>query len=142
VQGVTIFAQSPVIPIPPEHDPNPPLTVQVEPDPPAPPQGSIPHTTVHLQGGPGTGFPDPDDFYPVLARHMEEQGVATVQVCVDTNGRLTSAPTTLQGTGSSRLDQGALKLARAGSGHYRATTDDGQAVNSCFPFRVRFQLKN
>jgi TonB family protein len=73
---------------------------------------------------------------------MEEQGIATVRVCVDVNGRLTSDPTTLQSTGSSRLDEGALKLARAGSGHYRATTEDGRPVNSCYPFRIRFQLKN
>jgi TonB family protein len=73
---------------------------------------------------------------------MEEQGAATVQVCVDARGRLTADPTVLQGTGSTRLDEGALKLARAGSGHYRASTADGQPVNSCYPFRIRFQLKN
>jgi len=107
-----------------------------------PPPASPPHVVKQVQGGPSTGFPNPDDFYPVLARRMEEQGIATVQVCVDVNGRLISDPTTLQGTGSSRLDEGALKLARAGSGHYRATTEDGRPVNSCYPFRIRFQLKN
>ena len=50
--------------------------------------------------------------------------------------------TTFEGTGSARLDEGALKLARAGSGHYRATTEDGRPVNSCYPFRIRFQIKN
>jgi hypothetical protein len=44
-------------------------------------------------------------------------------------------------SGSARLDDAALKLARAGSGHYRATTEDGQPVNSCYPFGVRFQLR-
>jgi protein TonB len=112
-----------------------------EPSPPSSPP-SPPHVVKQVQGGPSTGFPNPDDFYPALARHMEEQGIATVRVCVDVNGRLTSDPTTLQGTGSSRLDEGALKLARAGSGHYRATTEDGRPVNSCYPFRIRFQLKN
>jgi len=100
------------------------------------------HVVKQVQGGPGTGFPNPDDFYPELARRLEEQGIVTVQVCVDAKGRLSSDPTTLQGTGSSRLDEGALKLARAGSGHYRATTEDGQPVNACYPFRIRFQLKN
>ncbi len=95
-----------------------------------------------LQGGPGAAFPNPDDFYPALARTLEQQGVATVRVCVDANGRLTADPTTVQGTGIPQLDEGALKLARAGSGHYRATTEDGRPVNSCYAFRVRFQLKN
>ena len=29
----------------------------------------------------------------------------------------------------------------AGSGHYRAATEDGRAVNSCYSFRVRFALR-
>jgi TonB family protein len=95
-----------------------------------------------IEGGPGAGFPNPDEFYPEAARRLEEQGIATVQVCVDTKGHLTSDPTTLQSTGSPRLDGGALKLARAGSGHYRAATVDGQPVNSCYPLGIRFQLRN
>jgi TonB family protein len=134
--------------------PVPDFNVAREPDPirdvtgmvpqlPTPPVPALPPRAVkQVQGGPGKGFPNPDDFYPPLARHMEEQGVATVRVCVDGTGRLTSDPTTLQGTGSPRLDEGALKLARAGSGHYRPTTEDGQPVHSCYPFRIRFQLKN
>jgi TonB family protein len=100
------------------------------------------HVATQVAGGPGAGFPDTADFYPSLSIHLGEQGISTVQVCVDTKGRLTSDPTTVQRTGSPRLDEGALKLARAGSGHYRATTEDGQPVNSCYPLRIRFQLKN
>jgi TonB family protein len=143
LQEVGIIARLPDLNIPREPDPKIDVTTVPEPKPPGPSTHvSPPHIFQQVPGGPGTGFPDPDDFYPTLARHLEEQGVATVQVCVDANGRLTSAPTTLQGTGSARLDEGALKLARAGSGHYRATTQDGHAMNSCFPFRVRFQLRN
>lgn len=107
------------------------------PSPPGPP-----HVVAQVQGGPGSGFPNPDDFYPTLAKYREVQGIATVRVCVDAHGRLTSDPTTLQGSGNALLDEGALKLAKAGSGHYRASTEDGHPVNSCYPFRVRFQLKN
>jgi TonB family protein len=82
-----------------------------------------------------------DDYYPSAAKRLEEQGIATVGVCVDANGRLTSDPTTVQSSGSSRLDQGALQLAKAGSGHYRATTEDGRRVSSCYSFRVRFELR-
>jgi hypothetical protein len=55
-------------------------------------------------------------------------------------GRLTGEPSVAQSSGSVRLDDGALKLARAGSGHYRATTEDGRAVDSCYPFRITFAL--
>jgi len=100
------------------------------------------HVVSRVQGGPGQGFPNPDEYYPMVARHLQEEGVATVRVCVDPRGRLTSDPTTVESTGSARLDAGALQLARAGSGHYRSSLEDGKAVNSCYSFRVRFQLKN
>jgi TonB family protein len=142
MQGMEIYARQPEVVIPSETDHDKEVTTGTSPELGGPPPVEITHRIVQVQGGPGRGFPNPDDFYPLPAKYLEEQGVATVQVCVDAKGRLTSVPTTLQSTGSSRLDQGALKLATAGSGHYRATTEDGEAVNSCFPFRVRFQLKN
>jgi len=73
---------------------------------------------------------------------MEHQGLVTVRVCTDDKGRLTAAPTLAETSGYPGLDQGALKLAQAGSGRYRATTEDGRPVSSCYPFRVRFQYKN
>jgi TonB family protein len=144
MRGIAIDIPKPVVTILRKPDPIEDVTTVVDPPigPVAPPSEPSPHQVLQVQGGPGAGFPNPDDFYPPPAKYLEEQGVAIVQVCVDPKGRLTSVPTTLQGTGSSRLDQGALKLAAAGSGHYRASTEDGQAVNSCFPLRVRFQLKN
>jgi TonB family protein len=111
-----------------------------ESSPPQPPAPS--HVVKQVRGGPGAGFPNSDQFYPDAARRLEEQGMVTVRVCVDAHGRLTADPTTLQGSGIARLDEGALKLAKTGSGHYRASTEDGQPVNSCYAFLVRFQLKN
>jgi len=140
--GVEIYASRPVFEVFREPDPDKEVTTGANPEPSGPPPAVNAHRIVQVQGGPGTGFPDPDDFYPLPAKYLGEQGVATVQVCVDAKGRLTSVPIALQSTGSSRLDQGALKLATAGSGHYRASTEDGEPVNSCFPFRIRFQLKN
>jgi len=99
------------------------------------------HVVQQLAGGPGAGFPETADFYPSPSIRLGEEGLTTVGVCVDRTGRLTSEPTTVSGSGSARLDEAALKLARAGSGRYRATTEDGQPVNSCYPFGVRFQLK-
>jgi hypothetical protein len=106
-----------------------------------PPQAP-PHVARQVPGGPGAGFPDTADFYPSLSRHLEEQGISVVRVCVDTRGRLTADPTTVTSSGSMRLDDGARKLARAGSGHYRAATEDGQPVSSCYPLGIRFQLRN
>jgi TonB family protein len=92
-------------------------------------------------GGPGSGFPSTADFYPPTSRRIGESGVTAVRVCVDGHGRLTTDPTIWQSSGSARLDEGALALARAGSGRYRSTTEDGNPVTYCYPFRVRFQLK-
>jgi protein TonB len=103
--------------------------------------GGSPPRPVKRLGGPGSGFPNTADYYPDASRRLGETGSATVQVCVDGTGRLTASPAIAQSSGSARLDAGALRLARAGSGHYRATTEDGEPVSACYPFRIRFELK-
>ena len=106
-----------------------------------PPQAPPQERTVHrLMGGPGKGFPNTDDFYPPEARRRGEQGLAIARVCVDERGRVTEAPTIAQSSGSARLDEGALRLAKAGSGRYRPSTEDGRPVSSCYPVRIRFQF--
>jgi len=92
-------------------------------------------------GGPGADFPNTDDYYPSTSRRLDEAGASLVQVCVDGRGRLTSSPEILQSSGSARLDAGAIRLAKAGSGHYRPTTEDGRAIASCYAFRIRFKLR-
>jgi hypothetical protein len=99
------------------------------------------HVVHRTAGGPGAGFPDTKEFYPSPSIRLGEECLSTVQVCVDGRGRLTSEPTTLNGSGSARLDEAAVKLARAGSGHYRAATEDGRPVSSCYALGVRFQLR-
>lgn len=89
-------------------------------------------------GGPGKGFPNSADYYPAASRRLGEEGTTTIQVCTDTAGRLTTDPTIVQSSGTLRIDEGALKLAKAGTGHYRATTENGTAVNACYPFRITF----
>jgi TonB family protein len=122
-------------------------TVDVNPDvhntlpqPPIPP--APPRTVTRVPGGPGSGFPNTDEYYPSISKWKLEQGIVTVRVCVDAHGRLTGEPTTVESSGSARLDVGALQLAKAGSGRYRPTLEDGKAVNSCYSFRVRFELRN
>ena len=152
------------LPVPPTPDwnttriiPPEPRDVFIQPD--SPPPGDVKETPPEthggtgpslppaviinrVQGGPGIGFPSAHDFYPPSAIRRGEQGIATVNACVDARGRLTSDPTIVQSSGSQRLDQGALTLAIAGSGHYLATTENGKPVNSCYAFRIRFDLKN
>jgi TonB family protein len=101
-----------------------------------------PRVVSRVLGGPGKSFPNSDDYYPPAEIRMGRKGIATVRVCTDDRGRLTAAPTLAETSGSAGLDQGALKLAQAGSGHYRATMEDGRPVSSCYPFRIRFDYKN
>jgi TonB family protein len=104
---------------------------------------TVPQPTIvnRVMGGPGKNFPNTDDYYPPPEIRMGITGSTNVRVCTDDRGRLTGDPTLVQTSGNAGLDQGALKLARAGSGHYRAGTADGRAVSSCYPFRVTFQMR-
>jgi periplasmic protein TonB len=123
----------------------PPVTIRDPVDQARPLEPSAPPQTKALSrvvGGPGAGFPNTDDYYPAASRRLGEQGIATVGVCVDGTGRLTATPTIEESSGSARLDEGALTLARAGSGHYRPTTEGGGLVSGCYAFRVRFELKD
>jgi protein TonB len=131
--------------------PEPPLDFRIDATPAddpltQPPQDSSPvqsppNVVKRVIGGPGPGFPDTDPYYPVVSRRLGESGIATLRVCVDGNGRLAAAPLLAQSSGSARLDEGALKLAKAGSGHYRSTTENGTPVSYCYPLRIRFELR-
>jgi periplasmic protein TonB len=96
---------------------------------------------------PGTGigfaknFPNSEDFYPEASKRLEEQGVATVHVCVGPDGKVAEEPSIAKSSGSNRLDGGALKLARAASGKYIAATEEGKPISKCINFNVKFQLR-
>ena len=111
----------------------------------AAPPGEIamppPKAVNRVLGGAGKSFPNTEDFYPPTEIRMGRTGISTVQVCTDDKGKLTAAPAIAKSSGSAGLDEGALRLAKAGSGHYRATTEDGRAVSSCYPVHIRFDLK-
>lgn len=116
-------------------------TITAAPLSPVPPTPAPPPPVHRVVGGPGAGFPNTSDFYPPALIREGIQGASSVSVCIDGRGRLTSAPTIASTAGDERLDRAALRLAEAGSGHYRATTEDGQAVPSCFAFRVKFVMR-
>jgi protein TonB len=100
-----------------------------------------PRPVSRTPAGPGKGFPATEDYYPQASRRLEEQGVVVVSVCVDPSGKLSGEPSVATSSGSPRLDEGALKLAKAGSGRYKPATEDGKPVAGCNKFGIRFQLK-
>jgi protein TonB len=89
----------------------------------------------------GKGFPNTEDYYPEASKRLEEQGVVIVHVCVGPDGKLTEEPTVAKSSGSNRLDSGALKLAKAGSGKYVAATEDGKGITQCATVPIKFQLR-
>ncbi|HYM41883.1 MAG TPA: energy transducer TonB [Steroidobacteraceae bacterium] len=86
-------------------------------------------------------FPSSDEYYPDASRRLEEQGITTVRACVGPDNRLTEEPSVVKTSGSARLDGGAVRLAKAGSGKYIAATEDGKPITSCVNFNVKFQLR-
>jgi periplasmic protein TonB len=101
----------------------------------------VARATTRTPVGPGKNFPATEDYYPQASRRLEEQGVVVVDVCVDPNGKLTQEPTVDKSSGSPRLDEGGIKLAKAGSGRYKAATEDGKPIAACGKFAIRFQLR-
>jgi protein TonB len=88
----------------------------------------------------GKRFPDTEDYYPAASKRLGEEGVATVRMCVAPNGKLAEAPAVTRSSGSARLDEGALNLAKAAS--YTPGTEDGKPVLDCFSVNIRFKLTN
>jgi protein TonB len=106
---------------------------------PAPPPP--PRAVVRTPPRPDQGrFPSSEEYYPASAKRLNQQGSPTVRACVGTNGRLAEAPTIAQSSGVPALDDGAIKLAKAG--RYIPGTEDGKPVAACFTFRVKFELKD
>jgi protein TonB len=108
------------------------------PVPMAPPPPPAPKAV--KKPGLGKNFPASEDYYPAASKRLGEEGSPTVKVCVGPNGKLTEEPSIAGSSGSARLDEGAVKLAKAG--RYTPGTVDGQPTTDCFSFRVKFELKN
>jgi TonB family protein len=135
----TVDELPPIQPDPPQvipesrgRDPAPPLVTST-----SPPSRSV----TRILGRTGPSFPHPSDFYPDASIRAGEEGAAVLNVCVDAAGRLTADPVTSESSGRARLDAAALRLARAGSGRYLPTTEDGRPVASCYPIKIRFQIR-
>jgi periplasmic protein TonB len=98
------------------------------------------HTANVTRPSPGKNFPNTADYYPAASMRLGEEGSATVHACVAPTGKLSEEPTIAKTSGSARLDEGAIKLAKAG--HYNPGTEDGKPVTACTTFSIKFQLKN
>lgn len=109
--------------------------VTTKPVPKSPPAPPAPRAVVKAKAK----FPSTDDYYPAASIRLEEQGSVVVKTCVGPNGKLSEPPTVVGSSNSSRLDEAAVKLAKAG--RFTAGSIDGTPTTDCFSTRVRFELK-
>ena len=98
-----------------------------------------PHAVVKIPAK-GKRFPNTEDYYPAASKRLGEEGVVTMKMCVGPNGKLTETPTVTKSSGSARLDEGAINLAKAAT--YQAGSEDGKPITDCFSVNIRFQLTN
>jgi protein TonB len=98
------------------------------------------HVSSKTNPSTGKNFPNSADYYPAASMRLGEEGSAIVHACVAPGGKLSEEPSIAKTSGSSRLDEGAIKLAKAG--RYIAATEDGKPVTACFNMSIKFQLKN
>lgn len=82
--------------------------------------------------------PSTDEFYPASARRAEIEGVSTVRACVGPDGRVAGEPTVTNSSGTTSLDEAAVKWARRA--RFTPGTEDGTAIEMCTQFNVRFKL--
>jgi len=106
-----------------------------KPVPKSPPAPPSPRAVIKANGK----FPSTDDFYPPASIRLEEQGAVTIKYCVGPNGKLAETPTVVGSSRSARLDEAAVRLAKAA--RYTAGSIDGVLTTDCNSIRVKFELK-
>lgn len=109
-------------------------TKHVEAPPPAPKPVVQTKAELDLKHSPST-----QDYYPPTSVRMNETGVAQIRLCSAADGSVAGTPTLIRSSGSSRLDEAAIKWGI----HVRMkpATLDGKAVEGCVPLAVRFVLQ-
>jgi periplasmic protein TonB len=103
-------------------------------DAPPPP---APRAVVRTNAVPLTKL-DPANFYPPTSIRMNETGSTLIKYCWGSDGKLTGAPTVQKSSGSSRLDEAAIRL--GSQEHMKPGTVDGKPVDGCASLSVKFQL--
>lgn len=120
------------------------ITIPVAPPPihVAPVVKAAPPAPIHVAPVPIVGAkivsaPDINDYYPDASRRNNEEGRATVNICIDTRGRV--ATTKLEASsGHPMLDDAAVKLAKAYK--FKPATQGGKPVQQCLGLPVKFVL--
>jgi protein TonB len=82
---------------------------------------------------------DPQNFYPPTSIRMNETGTTLIKYCWGADGKLTSTPTVEKSSGSSRLDEAAVRLGT--QERMKPGTVDGQPVAACSQLSVKFTLQ-
>ena len=83
--------------------------------------------------------PSPQDYYPPTSIRMNEAGTAIIKLCAAADGSVAGTPTLERSSGSSRLDEAAIKWGV----HVRMKpeTSDGKPIGGCVPLKVTFVLQ-
>jgi protein TonB len=103
--------------------------------PPPPPPKNVKKASIDSKR-----FPPSEEYYPAASKRLGEEGSPTVKVCIGPQGKLSEEPTVATTSGNARLDEAAIKYAKAG--RYIAGSVDGAPTTDCLVFRVKFELKN
>jgi periplasmic protein TonB len=103
----------------------------------APPQSKTVRVPVRV----AASFVHPVDlskYYPSESRRAAEQGVVTLRVCVNTDGRYDGRPVITGSSGYPRLDEAGVDMVL--DNKMRPGTLDGVPVHSCESLAVQFQM--
>ncbi|QNQ10682.1 energy transducer TonB [Sphingomonas alpina] len=124
---------------PPPAAPMVPIAAPPAPPPPAPapPRIAVPVTP---RGNQGDWFPQ--DSYPAAARRAEAEGRVSVQVTVDTRGRVSACRVT-SSSGNSDLDEATCRLATRNGRFNPAKDANGTPIESTTSIRaVKWQIED
>jgi protein TonB len=83
--------------------------------------------------------PSPQDYYPPTSIRMNEAGTAIIKLCAAADGSVAGTPTLEKSSGSSRLDEAAIKWGV--HVRMRPETSDGKPIGGCVPLKVTFVLQ-
>jgi protein TonB len=82
---------------------------------------------------------DPQNFYPPTSIRMNETGTTLIKYCWGVDGKLAGTPTVEKSSGSSRLDEAAVRL--GSQERMKPGTVDGQPIAACANLSVKFTLQ-
>ena len=82
---------------------------------------------------------DPQNFYPPTSIRMNETGTTLIKYCWGVDGKLSGVPSVEKSSGSSRLDEAAIRLGN--QERMKPGTVDGQPVAACANLSVKFTLQ-